>query len=333
MASIFLAIGHGVTTDGNWDSGCVYNGYNEAALMYPIVGVAVNILRSHGVTVGTDWDTGNDRNMTYTVRDANADGYDYYMSVHCDYSGAPSGTLPIIHPNSSGGYAFANAVNNAYMEVTGLGTRGILRKDDYEVAYTDMTACIFETGSIRADINTLLNSDLCGTGLAKGILSAMGIPYNGSTPTPQPPQQGGNNNNPRVFTSIFNSDYYLSYGDGPDPNIGQFQRDCQICGYWGENGSLIVDNLYGSECVHACECIQRLHGLEIDGKYGRLTDLALMKEVATIQAALNKFGYNLTVDGASGPATVNALKDFQAKHGLVVDGIVGKATLSALGIG
>lgn len=57
MASIFLAVGHGVSTNGNWDSGCVDGSYTEAGLMFDIVGVAVRILRQHGVIVGTDWDT------------------------------------------------------------------------------------------------------------------------------------------------------------------------------------------------------------------------------------------------------------------------------------
>lgn len=42
-----------------------------------------------------------------------------------------------------------------------------------------------------------------------------------------------------------------------------------------ESGPLIVDNLYGSVCVHAYECIHRFHGLGIDGKYSRLTGFGI----------------------------------------------------------
>lgn len=331
MASIFLAVGHGVSTNGNRDSGCVDGPYTEAGLMFDIVGVAVRILRQHGVIVGTDWDTGNDRNMTYTVRDANNGGYDYYMSVHCDYREAPSGTLPIVDPRSAGGPAFAETVNREYMAVTGLGTRGILYRDDYEVAQTDMTACIFETGSIRADIGVLTNPELAGIGIAKGILSVMGIAYNGSTPAPTPDPQPSNDN-PYGFTSIFSGSYYLSYGDGPDENIRQFQRDCNFCGYWGETGPLTEDGLYGSESQYACECIQRFHGLPVDGECGIKTDIALMTEVARIQEALKRHGYDIPVDGGAGPITFAALKDFQAKNGLEADGICGDLTRAALGI-
>ncbi|SDX96140.1 N-acetylmuramoyl-L-alanine amidase [Thermoactinomyces sp. DSM 45892] len=52
--------------------------------------------------------------------------------------------------------------------------------------------------------------------------------------------------------------------------------------------------------------------------------------VKSLQSYLNKFGYNLNVDGAFGPLTQNAVKDFQRKNDLVVDGIVGEKTWSKL---
>lgn len=50
----------------------------------------------------------------------------------------------------------------------------------------------------------------------------------------------------------------------------------------------------------------------------------------TIQTLLNKFGYNLKVDGIFGKLTLNAVKDFQKNHGLKVDGIVGPKTYPVL---
>jgi len=53
---------------------------------------------------------------------------------------------------------------------------------------------------------------------------------------------------------------------------------------------------------------------------------------ADIQRALNGFGASLEEDGVTGPATREAIRDFQRTHGLAVDGIAGPATLAALGL-
>lgn len=49
-----------------------------------------------------------------------------------------------------------------------------------------------------------------------------------------------------------------------------------------------------------------------------------------LQYCLNALGYNLAVDGIIGANSTNAIKDFQARHGLVVDGLVGKNTWSCI---
>ncbi len=53
-------------------------------------------------------------------------------------------------------------------------------------------------------------------------------------------------------------------------------------------------------------------------------------EVVELQERLNQVGYDLVTDGDFGPATEAAVKDFQAKYGLVVDGMVGDATWEKL---
>ena len=45
-------------------------------------------------------------------------------------------------------------------------------------------------------------------------------------------------------------------------------------------------------------------------------------EVAEVQAELVKLGYDVVADGDFGPATVEAVKDFQAAHGMEIDGTV-----------
>lgn len=53
-------------------------------------------------------------------------------------------------------------------------------------------------------------------------------------------------------------------------------------------------------------------------------------DVRWVQVELNRRGYRLTVDGIAGINTINALRDFQLKHGLTVDGIAGQNTREAL---
>lgn len=53
-------------------------------------------------------------------------------------------------------------------------------------------------------------------------------------------------------------------------------------------------------------------------------------EVAEIQGQLSSLGYDVAADGDFGPATAEAVKEFQASQGMVADGLVGPATYAAL---
>ncbi|MBR0105560.1 MAG: spore cortex-lytic enzyme [Firmicutes bacterium] len=56
-------------------------------------------------------------------------------------------------------------------------------------------------------------------------------------------------------------------------------------------------------------------------------------EVREIQERLSKLDlYNGAIDGIYGPATAQAVRDFQRQKGLTIDGIAGNMTLEALGI-
>ena len=52
--------------------------------------------------------------------------------------------------------------------------------------------------------------------------------------------------------------------------------------------------------------------------------------VKWLQYELNKQGYDLKIDGIFGPATENAVRQFQNASMLVCDGIVGPKTIAAL---
>lgn len=328
MASIFEAIGHGIQTDGSWDPGCADGNYTEAELMMAIGGFMAKALRGMGVEVVTDYDTGNDRNVTYCVRDANGAGVDVYVSLHCDYNKAPSGTYPIVYPGSSDGIRLAQCLDNAVRARIAIGTRGILQRADWEVTDTDMPACIFECGSIRADIGILTGQqEAYGYALACGVADYFGIAYGDVPAAPSSPGV----DNP-VATTDTDEDILIQFGD-EGIVVGQLQRDLRAMAYEDAEGNTIaIDDDFGPATEYATKRVQSVHGLVVDGIYGPLTDAALMAEIRQVQEALVARGYDLHVDGAVGVQTDCAIRDFQAKNGLVVDGIVGNQTRAALGV-
>lgn len=169
-----LMVGHGRSLDGSWDSGCVYGNYTEAGLMLPIVKVAVKWLRKSGVKVITDADDANNRNMKASVAWANSKGARLYMSVHCDWLKAPAGIYPQVR--SAVGTDFGSEVGKSVAKTMGMKYRGTCKRLDlYELNATKMTACVFETGAIKADLNKLKDYKKYGKALAKGICKYIGV--------------------------------------------------------------------------------------------------------------------------------------------------------------
>jgi len=332
----YIAWGHGTTTVGANDCGCVYGEYNEAALVGPITKNCINQLRAWGIKVYSDVDTNNDRNMTVCVQNANADGVSFYFSVHCDYSGAPSGTYPIVYPGSAEGLRLANCLNAAVMCRLPIKTRGILQTDYYEVTYTDSPACIFETGGIKSDLATLRDkAELYGFALACGVMDYLGKDYDktyhvdGKTITVDTKTATA----PKLVASTATVEAIdCRYGDN-NIVVGQMQRDLRAMGYTGADGNpLVVDDAFGTDTAYAVGTLQKLNGLTVDKIYGPNSDAALMREIRVVQRALVKLGYDIKVDGAVGNETHNALVDAQIKGGSTGDGIVGTETKAILGI-
>ena len=184
--TIAVQCGHGVSLDGSWDSGCVYNGHTEAALMLKITKAAVKYLRKSGVTVISDADNGNNKNMIADVRWANNVGCKLYVSIHCDYSGAPNGVMPLYVSGS--GKKLGKCLEKSIKKDLKMKSRGVQKRTDlWELNGTDMTACILETGGIKGDLATLKGKpDTYGKAIAKGICAYLGVAFKeGSKPNPK----------------------------------------------------------------------------------------------------------------------------------------------------
>lgn len=180
---IMINCGHGTQSNKTWDSGCAYklNGttYTEAALMLPITRAAVKYCRASGITVLSDSDTGNNYNVITGTAWANKQKVELFISVHCDYSGSPSGVYPLYYPTSTNGKKLATYLNDAIKLGMGMKSRGIAgRSDLYELSQTDMCAVILECGSIKQDLSIFKNKyDTYGKCIAKAICKYLGVTF------------------------------------------------------------------------------------------------------------------------------------------------------------
>ena len=172
--------GHGTSQDGGWDSGCVYKHkgktYTESALMKKVTESCVYYLRQCGIKVVTDVPA-NGINMVKQVKKSNAEGVKLHVAFHCDYSGAPAGTIPLYA--SASGRKLATAMNKRVMQYSSLKTRGVCKRTDlYELNATKAPAVIFECGSIKKDLVALVREyDAIGFGAARGICDYLGVKF------------------------------------------------------------------------------------------------------------------------------------------------------------
>lgn len=297
MIKVALMCGHGRSTDGTWDCGTSYGGNNEAALMLPITKAAVKYLRSYGVTVISDADTNNNKNMIADVKWSNSEkDVVAYISVHCDYYKSPAGVMPL-YVSTVAGKKLATALNNAIVSGMGMKSRGVVRRTDlYELNYTDMPACILETGSIKADINYLKQSDKYGKCIAKGICDYLGITAEAPSTTPKP------------------TDGKLTVdGKGGKATVKRLQEflGCDVKDgiISGQDKSLIYSYVpalsaveYGKGGSPTVKALQKWLGISQDGIWGKATSTALQKKLG------------VTADGIAGINTFKALQTYLNTH-------------------
>lgn len=172
--------GHGVQTDGSFDCGCTYkrNGivHTEADHALKVTKWAVRYLRGIGFKVITDAFDGNNINMIVQVEKANSAKVDIFISIHLDYYKAPSGVMPLYA--SIFGKRLAKCIEKRLTGI-GMNSRGICERSDlYELNATDAVANIVEIGSIKADLDYIIEHPRkIGKAIAKGICDYAGVDW------------------------------------------------------------------------------------------------------------------------------------------------------------
>lgn len=77
---------------------------------------------------------------------------------------------------------------------------------------------------------------------------------------------------------------------------------------------------------------QNRYAEKMAAAYAKYAGGIVTPDTAQVQAALNRHGFMLDVDGITGPRTRAALREFQHRMGLPVTGVADAATLAALGL-
>ncbi len=313
----YIAIGHGVSQDGSWDTGCTWNGYTEAALAKEVVAGILEVFNANGKSYLTDYPD-NNMNIVKCVDTANNNGCSHYISIHLDWDQAPSGIYPIYI--SEAGLAMAEAVRASMkLRIPGLNDRGNLCRDDYEVRATDMPSLIMEIGSIKAD-NDLIrnNTKLFGHAIAYGLLDVAGESYTAIGETSSTPVEAQVPGTPKPENTVTNS--------GFNWEVDNIQYFLTICNY----GAPEIDGIWGPETKECLINAQRAYNITVDGIWGPVTQAYAEQQLRAYQTRLCEVGSPCDIDGVAGAGTMGSVMDFQSKNGLEVDGIVGEQTYSKL---
>ena len=179
VTRVYVETGHGIGTDGAWDPGCSWNGYQEAKLMIPIAKATCDHLKENGIYVYTDAYDDNNRNLNYTLDFLDSHSVSAFLNIHCDAAFEDAGTLPLFRTKAQ--KKLARALNRGVHEFVSIDDRGLEKRKalpPLNSSKVHCPACLFETGNIKKDNKLLRNkTDEYGKGFAKGLCDYLGLPF------------------------------------------------------------------------------------------------------------------------------------------------------------
>ena len=183
---IYIDQGHNPV---NPNAGAEGNGLREQDIVYRIGQETAALLRANSnfevrlsrPTAETQLGTSNAGSLAARVRDANAWGADYFISLHTNASdlAAATGSEAFVYARGSSAFALAENLLGALEEETGLYNRGVFTRPGlYVLRRTAMPAVLLELGFITNPRDArLMNTqpELFARGVYEGILRYTGL--------------------------------------------------------------------------------------------------------------------------------------------------------------
>ena len=167
------------------NAGAEGNGLREQDITYRVGQALADLLRANGSfevrlsrpTPTSSLGTTNTTSLQARVRDANAWGADYFISIHTNAATSPdvSGTEAFAYSRPSAAFTLGEDIIEGISNATGLRDRGMkVRPGLYVLRKTDMPAVLVELGFIsNAGDAALMNENpaLFARGIYNGILN------------------------------------------------------------------------------------------------------------------------------------------------------------------
>lgn len=183
---IYLDQGH---NPGNPNAGAEANGLREQDINYEVGILTAELLRQNGnfevllsrPTPETTLGTTQASSLAERVRQANAWGADFFISIHANASSseAVSGSEGYAYSDTSAGYRMGEDILVALNRNTGLRNRGMfVRPTLYVLRRSAMPAVLIELGYLTNPGDAALMSsspELFAQGLYEGILAYYGL--------------------------------------------------------------------------------------------------------------------------------------------------------------
>ncbi len=306
---------------GGSDPGAVGTRSHEADIVLDIAKIVGRILVENGQNVIYTRTTDKYLTLQGRATIANNNKCDTFTSIHCNsaVNKTAHGVETFSYPASSSGAKLSKFVQAELVGATALTNRGCKTANFGVLRLSYMPAILVETAFISniVEENALLQyafQEKIAISIVKGIFSYLGLTFDKSTTTSNPPKL--------------------------DVNLLSLQKSLNRLGFIGANGlKLREDGILGTNSIFAIKACESALGITASGTSGEgmvnainsILEKPILK-VGSVGIAVRYLQSKLSivVDGIFGNNTRNSVIAYQNKNALQGDGIVGNKTWSKL---